>query len=82
MKIHRLGLLEKNRTIVEYSLKEANKPINVATYHMFSELPKELRKELEEKPSKQFLELIKLNYRFIFNIVVKLFLNLRSLWYN
>jgi predicted nuclease of restriction endonuclease-like (RecB) superfamily len=37
---------EKNRTIVEYTLKEANKPINVATYQMFSELPKELRKEL------------------------------------
>jgi predicted nuclease of restriction endonuclease-like (RecB) superfamily len=37
---------EKNRTIVEYTLKEANKPINVATYQMFSELPKELRREL------------------------------------
>ena len=37
---------ETNRTIVEYTFKEANKPINVATYHMFSELPKEFRKEL------------------------------------
>ncbi len=37
---------EKNRTIVEYALKEANKPIGVATYQMFRELPKELQNEL------------------------------------
>lgn len=37
---------EKDRTIVEYALKEANKPIGVATYQMFRELPKELKNEL------------------------------------
>ena len=37
---------EKNRTVVEYALKESNKPINVATYQMVRELPSELRKEL------------------------------------
>jgi predicted nuclease of restriction endonuclease-like (RecB) superfamily len=36
----------KNRTIVEYALKDANKPINVASYHIVKELPKELRDEL------------------------------------
>ncbi len=36
----------KNRTIVEYALKDANKPINVASYHVVKELPKELRDEL------------------------------------
>ena len=33
---------EKNRTIVEYALKDATKPINVASYHVVSKLPKEL----------------------------------------
>ncbi len=37
---------EKNRTIVEYALKETNRPINVASYQMVSELPKELQEEL------------------------------------
>ena len=37
---------EKDRTIVEYALKEANKPIGVATYQTVRELPKELRNEL------------------------------------
>jgi predicted nuclease of restriction endonuclease-like (RecB) superfamily len=37
---------EKNRTIVEYALKETNKPINVAAYKITGELPKELKKEL------------------------------------
>ncbi len=37
---------EKDRTIVEYALKETNKPVGVATYQMFRELPKELQKEL------------------------------------
>ena len=37
---------EKDRTIVEYALKEANKPIGIATYQMFRELPKELKNEL------------------------------------
>jgi len=37
---------EKKRTIVEYALKESNKPIAVASYRITSTLPKELRKEL------------------------------------
>ncbi|HSX37990.1 MAG TPA: PDDEXK nuclease domain-containing protein [Chlamydiales bacterium] len=37
---------EKDRTVVEYTLKQANKPIGVATYEMFRELPKELKNEL------------------------------------
>ncbi len=37
---------EKDRTIVEYALKETNKPVGVATYQMFRELPKELKNEL------------------------------------
>ncbi|MDR1998100.1 MAG: PDDEXK nuclease domain-containing protein [Candidatus Margulisbacteria bacterium] len=37
---------EKNRTIVEYALKNSRKPIAVANYRITSTLPKELRKEL------------------------------------
>lgn len=37
---------EKNRTIVEYTLKETNKPINVASYQTSGEFPKELRNQL------------------------------------
>ena len=37
---------EKNRTIVEYALKDATEPINVASYHVVSKLPKELKNEL------------------------------------
>lgn len=37
---------EKSRTIVEYSLKDANKPINVASYTTTTKLPKELKNEL------------------------------------
>ena len=37
---------EKSRTIVEYSLKETNKPINVASYKTTTKLPKELKNEL------------------------------------
>ena len=37
---------EKKRTIVEYALKESNKPIAVASYRITSTLPKELRNEL------------------------------------
>ncbi len=36
----------KNQTIVEYALKDANKPINIASYHLVKKLPKELEKEL------------------------------------
>jgi len=34
---------EKNRTVVEYSLKDSNKPIGVSTYHLLDKLPKELQ---------------------------------------
>ena len=33
---------EKNRTVVEYSLKDSNKPIGVSSYHLLDRLPKEL----------------------------------------
>ena len=37
---------DKKRTIVEYALKESNKPIAVAQYRMMQTLPKNLQKEL------------------------------------
>jgi len=37
---------EKNRTIVEYALRDARKPIGVATYRMVKRLPKELKGQL------------------------------------
>jgi predicted nuclease of restriction endonuclease-like (RecB) superfamily len=37
---------EKNRTIVEYSLKETNNPINVSSYKTTDKLPRELKGEL------------------------------------
>jgi len=36
----------KDRTIVEYALRESNKPIGVAAYHMVSALPAELEGQL------------------------------------
>jgi len=33
----------KNKTIVEYALKESNKPVGVATYRIVSTLPEELK---------------------------------------
>lgn len=36
----------KNRTIVEYALKETNKPIGVATYKVTANPPKNMQKEL------------------------------------
>jgi predicted nuclease of restriction endonuclease-like (RecB) superfamily len=36
----------KNKTIVEYALKDTKKPIGVATYRMVSRLPKELQDHL------------------------------------
>jgi len=33
----------KNRTIVEYALKSANKPIGVSTYNISSTLPDEMK---------------------------------------
>lgn len=37
---------DKKRTIVEYALRESNKPIGVAAYRMVSELPNELQGQL------------------------------------
>jgi len=34
---------EKNRMIVEYALKDSNKPINIASYKIVQELPEELQ---------------------------------------
>lgn len=38
----------KQRTIVEYALKESNKPIGVATYQIVSQLPQELKNQLPD----------------------------------
>ena len=38
----------KKRTVVEYALYEARKPIGVATYRMFKRLPRELKGKLPE----------------------------------
>ena len=37
---------EKSRMIVEYALKDSNKPINVASYRIVKELPQELKDQL------------------------------------
>ena len=37
---------EKNRTVVEYALHDARKPVGVATYHISRQLPKELEGQL------------------------------------
>jgi hypothetical protein len=34
---------DKNRTIVEYALRDARKPIGVATYRIVKRLPAELK---------------------------------------
>ena len=39
---------EKNRTVVEYALHDARKPIGVATYEITKTLPKELRGQLPQ----------------------------------
>ena len=39
---------EKNRTIVEYALKESNKPIGVAAYRIVRRLPVELKGKLPD----------------------------------
>lgn len=36
----------KQKTIVEYALKESNKPIGIATYQIFSTVPQELKNQL------------------------------------
>jgi len=37
---------EKNKTVVEYALRNAIRPIGVATYSIVAELPEAMRKEL------------------------------------
>jgi len=48
MKILLLGILckSKNKTIVEYALRESNKPIGVASYRIVSTVPQELKEQL------------------------------------
>jgi hypothetical protein len=44
-----IGILickSKNRTIVQYALKESSKPIGVATYRIVSSVPEGLRNDL------------------------------------
>lgn len=36
----------KNKTIVEYALHDTNRPIGIAEYRLFNQLPKELQKQL------------------------------------
>jgi hypothetical protein len=36
----------KSKTIVEYSLHDVSKPIGVAEYKLFNQLPKEIQKQL------------------------------------
>ena len=46
-----LGIIlckSKDKTIVEYALKDSDKPIGVATYRMVSTLPKELKGQLPD----------------------------------
>ena len=50
---------EKDKTIVEYALKDMSKPIGVSTYTLTKELPKELQNSL---PSKEELEKVILEY--------------------
>ncbi|MFM6221471.1 MAG: YhcG family protein [Dolichospermum sp.] len=38
----------KQRTIVEYALKDSHKPIGIATYQIVSQLPQELKNQLPE----------------------------------
>ncbi len=34
---------DKNRTTVEYALRDSNKPIGVSSYHLLEKLPQELK---------------------------------------
>jgi hypothetical protein len=46
-----IGILickSKDRTIVEYALKESSKPIGVASYRILSAVPSELRNDLPD----------------------------------
>jgi len=50
----------KERAIVEYALRESNKPIGVATYHIVKRLPKDLAGHL---PSPKQIEALMMNLR-------------------
>ena len=51
---------EKKRTIVEYALKESNKPIGVVTYRIVRRLPAELKGKLPDpKQIERLLEAVK-----------------------
>ncbi|MDZ4785653.1 MAG: PDDEXK nuclease domain-containing protein [bacterium] len=45
MRIHRRNILckSKDRTVVEYTLKEAKWPIGVSTYRVLDKVPEDLR---------------------------------------
>lgn len=50
---------EKNRTVVEYALHDARKPMGVATYHISRQLPKELKGQLPSPQEiAQLLEIV------------------------
>ena len=52
---------DKKRTIVEYALKESNKPIGVATYRIVRKLPAELEGKLPDpKQIERLLEAVEL----------------------
>jgi hypothetical protein len=55
-----IGILickSKDRTIVEYALKESSKPIGVATYRIVTSVPNELRNDLPTpEPISKLLE--------------------------
>ncbi len=48
---------DKNRTIVEYTLRDTRRPIGIATYKLTKRLPKKLEKELPS--SEQISKLLK-----------------------
>jgi predicted nuclease of restriction endonuclease-like (RecB) superfamily len=52
---------EKNRTFVEYALRDSNKPIGVSTYNFSTRLPRELKRYLPspEEMSKRLEGLVK-----------------------
>ncbi|QQR81231.1 MAG: DUF1016 family protein [Deltaproteobacteria bacterium] len=47
---------DKSKTIVEYTLRDSNKPIGIGTYRVLKTLPKELKKELPS--AEQIRELV------------------------
>jgi len=50
----------KDRTIVEYTLRESRKPIGVASYRMVTTLPEEFKGQLPEPEQiERLLEMVK-----------------------